>query len=59
MKNKAYNTDLVNETNAALSGEAQELSDDELNEVTGAGNVFANLPRVPTQAIDENLRQNA
>ena len=42
--------------NKALNGAMQELGDDELDEIAGAGNTFARLPRVPTQPIDEDMR---
>ncbi|MBQ4426915.1 MAG: hypothetical protein II881_04070 [Oscillospiraceae bacterium] len=42
--------------NKALNGAMQELGDDELDEIAGAGNPFARLPRVPTQPIDEDMR---
>ena len=42
--------------NKALNGAMQELGDDELDEIAGAGNPFAKVPRVPTQPIDEDMR---
>lgn len=42
-----------------LKGIAEELSDDDLGDVTGAGNPFADVPRVPTQNIDDDLREDA
>ena len=42
--------------NKALNGAMQELGDDELDEIAGAGNPFANVSRVPTQPIDEDMR---
>ena len=42
----------------ALADVMQELDDDALNQVSGAGNPFANVPRVPTQPIDDDLRGN-
>lgn len=44
--------------NKTRSSAMQELGDDELDEIAGAGNPFANIPRVPTQPIDDNLRNN-
>ena len=32
---------------------------EDLNEVTGAGNPFSNVPRVPEQPIDPELRGDA
>lgn len=37
----------------------QELTDDELDQVNGAGNPFENIPRVPLQEIDDELRDKA
>jgi hypothetical protein len=39
--------------------EKEELSLDELDQVSGAGNPFKNIPRVPTQPIDDDLRDKA
>ena len=38
------------------NGAMQEIGDEELGEVSGAGDPFANHPRVPNQKIDSNLR---
>ncbi len=36
----------------------QELDDETMDQVSGAGNPFANAARVPTQKIDSKLRNN-
>ena len=36
----------------------QKLSEDELNDIAGAGNPFVKVPRVPTQPIDDDMRNN-
>ena len=36
----------------------KELSLDELDAVTGAGDPFADIPSVPTQPIDDELRKD-
>ena len=42
-----------------IAGKAVEvIPDDLLNKVTGAGNPFENIPRVPTQPIDDGLRED-
>ena len=37
----------------------QELDDAELDQVSGAGDPFANRPRVSNQQIDKSLRKKA
>ncbi len=37
----------------------RELSEDKLDQVSGAGNPFEDIPRVPTQPIDDELRNKA
>ena len=37
-------------------GAMEKLGEDELDGIAGAGNPFADVPRVPTQPIDEDLR---
>ena len=44
--------------NKTRSSAMQELDDAALDEIAGAGNPFANIPRVPTQSIDDKLRNN-
>ncbi len=46
----------VSQADKALNDVMQELDLDELDDITGAGNPFGNLPRVPTQPIDDDLR---
>ena len=48
----------VEQANQALDNAMQELGDDELDMVSGAGNPFADVARVPTQSIDDDLRSN-
>ena len=36
-----------------------ELSVEDLSEAVGAGNPFENIPRVPTQPIDDELRNKS
>ena len=48
--------DAAEQANKAVGSAMQELGDDELDEIAGAGNPFARLPRVPTQPIDEDMR---
>lgn len=35
-----------------------ELTEEELDRATGAGNPFEDVPRVPTQPIDDEVREN-
>lgn len=37
----------------------QELDDEKLDQVSGAGDPFANVPRVPLAEIDDELRDKA
>lgn len=47
------------QTKNALADEMLELDDDTLSQTSGgAGNPFADLPRVPTKLIDDDLRSN-
>ena len=56
MKIKETLKDAAEQANKAVGSAMQELGDDELDEIAGAGNPFANVPRVPTQPIDEDMR---
>ena len=56
MKIKETLKDAAEQANKAVGSAMQELGDDELDEIAGAGNPFARLPRVPTQPIDEDMR---
>ena len=38
---------------------AVEVAEEVLENVSGAGDPFEDVPRVPTQPIDPNLRENA
>lgn len=54
---------LLNETlsdkAAEIAGQAAEaLPDELLDQVSGAGNPFADIPRVPEQPIDPELRED-
>lgn len=56
--------DLVNEENVqkvkdTAAKVAEAIPDEVLEKVTGAGNPFDNVPRVPTQPIDPELRDKA
>ena len=42
--------------NAGSATEA--ITDDLLDQVTGAGNPFGSIPRVPTRPIDDELRED-
>ena len=46
----------VEQANRALTDVMQELDDDALDAVAGGGDPFSQLPRVPTQSVDPNLR---
>lgn len=48
----------VEQANQALINAMQELNDNELDMVSGAGNPFADSSRVPTHSIDSDLRNN-
>ena len=56
LKIKETLKDAAEQANKAVGSAMQELGDDELDEIAGAGNPFARLPRVPTQPIDEDMR---
>ena len=38
--------------------EAKELAMDDIDQVSGAGNPFEDVPRVPLKPIDDKLREN-
>lgn len=46
----------VPEESHAAQKHAKELSDEELGHVTGSGNPFLNVARVPPKTIDDKLR---
>lgn len=53
------NNKIKEEIKETLADDAVLLEDEALEAVTGAGNPFANLPRIPTQPIDDELREDA
>ena len=54
-KNVEKTVEKVNETLKNV----KELSDEKLDQVTGAGDPFANIPRNPNKKIDDELREKA
>ena len=50
--------DAVEQANKALADVMQELDDSSLDQVVGAGDPFGDIPRVDTQPIDPNAREN-
>ncbi len=44
--------------NAEEPAEIQELTQEELDQVNGAGDPFADVPRVPEKPIDPGLRDD-
>lgn len=48
----------VEQANQALNSVMQELDDDALNQVTGAGNPFGDVPRPDPEPIDPEVREN-
>ncbi len=46
------------ETESKKTEGMQELDDETMDKVSGAGNPFANAARVPTQKIDSKVRNN-
>ncbi len=46
------------ETEKKAAEEMQELDDKDMDQVSGAGNPFANAARVPTQKIDSKMRKD-
>ena len=52
------NESIMEEKNLPLDeNETQELDLDELEQVTGGNNAFADVPRVPQHDIDDSLRE--
>ena len=41
-----------------IKDQPKELTPEELDAVTGAGDPFADIPSVPTQPIDDELRKD-
>ena len=50
--------DAVEQANKALEDVMEEIGMDDLEQVTGAGNPFGNIPRPDPQPIDPNVRKN-
>ena len=48
--------DAVTQANEEIDSVMQELDDDTLQELSGAGDPFADRPRVSTKSIDSSLR---
>ena len=48
----------VEQANHALNSVMQELDDDALNQVTGAGSPFGDVPRPDPEPIDPKAREN-
>ena len=48
--------DTVTQANKEIDSVMQELDDDVLNNLSGAGDPFADRPRVSTKPIDSSLR---
>ena len=46
------------ETDNKKAEKMQELDDEAMDKVSGAGNPFAGAARVPTQKIDSTVRKN-
>ena len=53
------NQEAAEQVRSAAEKLAEKLPEDVLDKVTGAGNPFENIPRVPTQPIDDDLREDA
>ncbi len=49
----------LKEKNQQTKQQVEEVKEDLLEKVNGAGDPFDKIPRVPTQPIDEDLRENA
>ena len=50
--------DAVEQANKALEDVMEEIGMDDLEQVTGAGNPFGNIPRPDPKPIDPNVRKN-
>ena len=55
--------DLMNKENVekvkdAAGKIAEAIPEEMLDKISGAGNPFENIPRIPTQPIDEDLRRD-
>ena len=49
----------LKEKNQQTKQQVEEVKEDLLEKVNGAGDPFDKIPRAPTQPIDEDLRENA
>ena len=49
----------VEQVRSAAEKLAEAIPEEVLDKVAGAGNPFDKIPRVPTQPIDDDLRENA
>jgi hypothetical protein len=57
-KNRETLKQAVEQANQALNSVMQELDDDALNQVTGAGSPFGDVPRPDPEPIDPKAREN-
>ena len=53
------NRENVEKVKDAAEKVMEAVPDEVLEQVAGAGNPFENIPRVPTQPIDSDLREDA
>ena len=53
------NQETVEKVRSAAEKIAEAIPEEVLDKVTGAGNPFDKIPRVPTQPIDDALREDA
>ena len=51
------NKETLEQVKQTASTVAEALPPEALEKITGAGNPFENIPRVPTQEIDDDLRK--
>ena len=64
MKNEQKSNEILKEASEAITtaeeakDNAQELDDDTLNQVTGAGSPFGDVPRPDPEPIDPKAREN-
>ena len=52
------NQETVEKVRGAAEKIAEAIPEEVLDKVTGAGNPFDKIPRVPTQPIDDKLRED-
>ena len=53
------NQETVEKVKETAEKVAEVIPEELLEKATGAGNPFDNIPRVPTQPIDDELREDA